>query len=95
MALSKYEDFLELGRNSLVDFLAVRGLNTSGKKIELVAPAFAAVDMKLPILASSTEQQAKLKIDHENRLAKLNICDPESVSVAERSDDILKWQKLM
>ena len=36
MTLSKYEDFLELGRNNLVDFLAVRGLNTSGKKLSLL-----------------------------------------------------------
>eukprot|EP00795_Rhopilema_esculentum_P015949 gene15949-7279_t len=94
MALSKYKDFLELGRNSLVDILAVHGLNKSGKKVELVARAFAAVDMNLPILASSVEQQAKLKIDYENRLKKFNICDPESVSVTERSNDILKWPKI-
>ena len=46
--------------NSLLDFLAARGLNTTGRKIELVAQAFAAVDMNLPILASSEEKQNKL-----------------------------------
>eukprot|EP00795_Rhopilema_esculentum_P013367 gene13367-4222_t len=50
--------------------------------------------MKLPILASSAEQQAKLKIDYENRLTRFNICDLESVGVAERSDDVLKWPKI-
>ena len=73
MTLSKYKDFLELGINRLVDFLAVGGLKISGKKIELVARAFAAVDMKLPILASSEEQQAKLKMDYENSLKRVNI----------------------
>ena len=35
-------------------------------KIELVARAFAAFEMKLPIIASSEEQQKKLKLDYEN-----------------------------
>ena len=77
-----------------MNFLGVRGLNTSGKKVEFVGRAFAAVDIKLPILASSAEQQAKLKIGFENRITKFNICDPESVDVAERSDDVLKWPKI-
>ena len=50
--------------------------------------------MKLPILASSKEQQAKLKADYENRLTRFSICDPKSVSVTDRSDDILKWPKI-
>ena len=50
--------------------------------------------MKLPILASSKEQQAKLIADYENRLTRFSICDPESVSVTDRSDDILKWPKI-
>ena len=62
----------------------------SWEKIELVARAVAAVDMKPPILASSKEQQATLKADYENRLTRFSMCDPESVSVTDRSDDILK-----
>ncbi|CAB3992126.1 hypothetical protein LOTGIDRAFT_163266 [Paramuricea clavata] len=33
-SLSKLEDFMALGLNNLVDFLAVRGLKTSGRKVE-------------------------------------------------------------
>ena len=45
---------------------------------------FVSVDTKLPILASYAEQQAKPKVDYENHLQGFNICDPESVSVAEK-----------
>ena len=62
MALSTYEDFLQLGMNCLQDYLSARGLNTTGRKIELVARAFAAFEMKLPITASSEKKQAILPI---------------------------------
>ena len=37
------------------------GLRTSGRKAELIAHAFFAVELKLPIIESSEKQQAKLK----------------------------------
>ena len=36
---SANKDFSEMGRGDLVDYLALRGLSTSGRKIELVALA--------------------------------------------------------
>lgn len=39
----------------LADYLAVRRLKTSVKKVELVARAFAAFELKLEIVASSEE----------------------------------------
>ena len=47
--------------------------------------------MKLPIIASSEEQQKKLKLDYENRLQKFKICDPLSIEPSKRIDDILQW----
>ena len=88
MVLSTYEDFLQLGMNCLQDYLSARGLNTTGRKIELVARAFAAFEMKLPI---KEEQQKKLKLDYENRLQKFKICDPLSIEPSKRIDDILQW----
>ena len=70
MALNTYEEFLQLGMNCLQDYLSVRGLNTTGRKIELVAQALAASEMKLPIITSSEEQQKKLKLDYESQLQK-------------------------
>ena len=88
MALSTYEDFLQLGMNCLQDYLSARGLNTTGRKIELVARAFAAFEMKLP---TEEELQKKLKLDYENRLQKFKICDPLSIEPSKRIDDILQW----
>ena len=59
--MSILQDFCDLGRNTLVDYLAVYGFKTSGDKAELVACAFLAVELKLPIIVSPEKQQAKLK----------------------------------
>ena len=75
--------------NCLQDYLSARGLNTTERKIELVARAFAAFEMKLPTIATSEEQQKKLKLDYENRLQKFKICDPLSIKPSKRIDDIL------
>ena len=91
MVLGTYEDFLQLGMNCLQDYPSARGLSTTGRKIELVAWAFAAFEMKLPIIASSEEQQKKLKLDYENQLQKFKICDPLSIEPSKRIDDILQW----
>ena len=39
----------------------IYGLRTSGRKVELIARAFLAVELKLPISESSEKYQAKLK----------------------------------
>ena len=59
--MSTLQDFWDLGRHTLVDFLAVYGLKTSVGKADLVAHAFLAVELKLAIIESSEKQQAKLK----------------------------------
>ena len=51
----------------------MRGLNITGRKFELVARAFAAFEMKLPIIASSEKQQKKLKLHYDNQSQKFNI----------------------
>ena len=94
MSLSRYEDFLHMCMNNLFDFLAVRGLSASGRKIELVARAYAAVEMGLPIIASSEEQNEKLKAEYKSRLQKYSICDPWTVPANDRCDDIKKWPKV-
>ena len=37
MPLTTYEDFLELFFKQLTDYLLVRGLNTSGRKVQMIA----------------------------------------------------------
>ena len=44
----------------------MKGLNTTGRKIELVAQALANFEMKLPIIASSSEEQQKSVTEIQN-----------------------------
>ena len=80
--MSTVQDFWDLGRNTLVDFLTVYRPKTSRRKAELVAHAFLAVELKLPISESSEKQQAKLKKYYAGRLKKYSICNPLSVEKA-------------
>ena len=45
----KFEDFLHLTVTSLQDFLSLRVLSKSGKKDELVARAFGAYELNVPV----------------------------------------------
>ena len=52
MSLLKYEDFVNMSNNQLKEYLTVRGITCSGnRKVELVAKAFAAMDMQIEALA--------------------------------------------
>ena len=52
-----YSDFMSLGTVALRNFLSIRGIPSSGYgKVELVARAFSASEMNLPIVMSSEEQ---------------------------------------
>ena len=42
MPLTTCEGFLELSVKQLTEYLSVRGLNISGRKVELIARAFTA-----------------------------------------------------
>ena len=51
----KYEDLLDLSIKVLTNCLSARGLNTSGRKVELVARAFPAFEIKMNKISSSEE----------------------------------------
>ena len=86
-----YNKFLALETNKLSDFLAVRGLKTSGTHVELVARAFAAAELNIPIIATSEEQQCTLKVQYEKLLNDNGITDPRAIPEDEKVDDITKW----
>ena len=52
MPLETYQDFLELDVNELKDYLSVRDVNLRGNKIELVAKAFIAMELKFEVVRS-------------------------------------------
>ena len=57
MPLGKYEDFFDFCIKDLTNYLSVSGSNTSGRKVELVARAFPAFELKMNMIASSDELQ--------------------------------------
>ena len=61
MSLTTFENFLELSVKQLTDYLSVLGLNTSGRKVELIARALAAMELKLDIIQSSESQRNLLQ----------------------------------
>ena len=60
MPLEKHEDFLDLSIERLTNYLSGRG-----KKVELVARAFATSELKMNIIASSEEEKLKLQSDNQ------------------------------
>ena len=58
-----------------MDYLSARGLNTSGEKVELIARAFAAFELKMDIIASSEEQKAKLESHYQEMLSIHDLVD--------------------
>ena len=73
-----YEDFLEMTRSELEDFLAPRNLSYTGSKRELVARAFTAWELQLPVKVSYEELQTKLRVEYERRLTAHGIHDPKT-----------------
>ena len=59
--------------------MSIRGVNTSGKKVELVARAFAAFELKMNIIASPEEQKLRLESEYQEVLSKHGLVDPLSI----------------
>ena len=57
MPLGKYVDFFNFCIKDLANYLSVSGSNTSGRKVELVARAFPAFELKMNMIASSDKLQ--------------------------------------
>ena len=91
MPLTTYEDFMELSLKQLSDYLSARGLSTSGKKVELIARTFAAMELKLDIIESSESQKIKLQAQYHNKLSELQIPDQKLIAKSKWIDDLTKW----
>ena len=91
----EYEDFLNLTVGSLKDFLALRGLKLSGKKVDLVARAFGAYELNVPIKCSQQEIYANLKLEYNSRLARHGIVtDPNLLPTNVWQDNISEWPEV-
>ena len=94
MPLKNYEDFLNLSVKQLINFLTVRGLSTTGRKIELVARAFTAMELNIEIIETAEEQEKNLKQSYADKLKALDLIDPNSVSMEIRKDLIAEWPSI-
>ena len=52
----------------LKDFLRLRGLKVSGKKAELIARAFVAVENKVKTVKTAEEVQEDIRLEYEHNL---------------------------
>ena len=60
----------------LTNYLSVRGLNTSGGIVELIARTIAAFELKMNIIVSSEKQRLKLESDYQEMLFKHGLVYP-------------------
>ena len=85
-----YEDFLNVMMGNLKDFLDLRGLSTTGRKVELATRAFSAFELKMPIRVSQEHQLSGLREEYATRLQKYGLSDPNSPNT-NWVDDMTKW----
>ena len=86
MPLKNYEDFLNLSVKQLVSFLTVRGLSTTGRKVELVARAFTATELNIEVIKTTEEQEKNLKQSYKDKLKALDLIDSNSAPIENRKD---------
>ena len=73
--------------NHLRNYLTVRGISTSSyTKIELVARAFSASEMDIPIIRSTEKQGQMLNEEYRKKLKDYNLPDPCKISNSEKID---------
>ena len=88
----QYDDFLSINVNNLKDYLIVRGISVSGyNKTELVARAYSAAEIDLPIILSSADLTKNLEEEYSKRLREF---DPKNIEKELRVDDLTAWPKV-
>ena len=91
MPLKKYEDFLDMNIKDLQDYLAVRGLNTSARKIELIARFFVAFELKIEIKSTSEDQRKSLATKYLQNIKDLSLPDQNKIEENKQLNNITKW----
>jgi hypothetical protein len=86
------DDFSTLTVGILKDFLCLRGLSTTGRKIERVARAFSAFKLKLPVKLSAEELNTKIQKEYLARLQQHDLVDPNITQ--SWIDDVTKWPRV-
>ena len=91
----QYDNFLSMNVNNVKDYLTVRGISVSGyNKIELVARAYSAAEMDLPMILSSADLTKNLEEEYSKRLREFNTLDQKNIEKELRVDDLTVWPKV-
>ena len=85
-----YDDFNNLTVGTLKDFLSLSGLSTTGRKIKLVATAFSAYELKLPVKLTAQELNTKIHNEYQQRLPSHGLIDPLE-NTQSWIDDFTTW----
>ncbi|CAH3184501.1 unnamed protein product [Porites lobata] len=88
----EYDDFLGWTVSSLKDFLSLRGLKQTGRKSELIARAFGAYELNVPVKFSQEQIYQQIKDEYSRRLTKNEIkSDPNMLPSDAWIDDVKEW----
>ena len=91
----QYDDFLGWTVSSLKDFLSLRGLKKTGKKSELVARAFGAYELNVPVKFSQEQIYQQIKEEYSRRLSCNGIkTDPNSIPHDAWIDNVKEWPEV-
>ena len=91
----QYDAFLSMNVNNLNNYLTVRVISVSGyNKIELVAWAYSAAEMDLPIILSFADLNKNLEEECSKCLIRFNILDPKNIEKELRVDNLTAWPKI-
>ena len=92
--MAAFDDFLHMTVTSLQDYFSLRGLSRSGKKQELVARAFGAHELNVPIKFPQETISMELNKEYKRRLTTHNAPDPKEISADQWIDDVSSWPDL-
>ncbi|CAH3151805.1 unnamed protein product [Porites lobata] len=88
----EYDDFLGWTVSSLKDFLSLQGLKQTGRKSELIARAFGAYELNVPVKFSQEQIYQQIKDEYSRRLTKNEIkSDPNMLPSDAWIDDVKEW----
>ncbi|CAH3181119.1 unnamed protein product [Porites lobata] len=91
----EYDDFLGWTVSSLKDFLSLRGLKQTGRKSELIARAFGAYELNVPVKFSQEQIYQQIKDEYSRRLTKNEIkSDPNMLPSDAWIDDVKEWPEV-
>ena len=92
-----YDMISSLKVEELKKLLRERGLKITGRRVELVARVFAALENNVPLVQSAVEFEADLKLSYNNKLVidGISIQDPNKIEEGWLGEEVVIFFQLM